>query len=98
MAPRTDRSFQEVTRVKPDSKGRITLGKLAQGVSSFAVRVDDEGRVLLEPYAEIPARERWLFENKSARGRVFRGLADAAAGRVRSLRSFARHAGPPDDD
>ena len=70
MTSRITRSFQEVARVKPDSKGRITLGKLAQGVSSFAVRVDDEGRVLLEPYAEVPARERWLFENKAARDRA----------------------------
>ncbi len=98
MASRIKRSFQEVARVKPDSKGRITLGKLAQGVSSFAVHVDGEGRVLLEPYAEIPARERWLFENKTARDRVLRGLADAAAGRVRPLGSFARHADPGDGD
>ena len=81
-----------VGRVKPDSKGRITLGKFARGVSSFAVRVDAEGRVILEPFAEVPARERWLFLNKTARGKVLRGLEDAAAGRVRSLGSFAKHA------
>lgn len=90
--------FREVSRVKPDSKGRITLGSLARDVSSYAVRVDAEGRVLLEPYAEIPARERWLFSNKAARNRVLRGLEDAAAGRVRSLGSFARHASRQDDD
>lgn len=88
MGSQIARSFQEVARVKPDSKGRITLGKLAQGVSSFALLVDDEGRVLLEPFAEIPARERWLFENKTARARVLRGLRDAARGRVRSRGSF----------
>ncbi len=98
MALGSKRSFQEVTRVRPDSKGRITLGKVAQGVSSFTLHVDSEGRVLLEPYAEIPARERWLFENKTARDRVSRGLADAAAGRIRSLGSFARHAGSRDAD
>jgi len=91
-------AFQDVARVKPDSKGRITLGKLARGVSSYAVRVDDTGRVLLEPFAEIPANERWLFKNQSARTRVLRGLADAGAGRVRSLGSFARHASSRDDD
>jgi len=97
-AVRPERSFQDVTRVKPDNKGRITLGKLAKGVSSYAVRVDDSGRVLLEPYAEIPARERWLFKNSTARNRTLRGLADAGAGRVRSLGSFARHADGRDDD
>lgn len=81
-----------VTRVTPDSKGRITLGKLAAGVSSYAVQVDADGRILLEPFAEIPARERWLFANKTARAGLARGLADAAAGRVRSLGAFARFA------
>lgn len=98
MSSQIGRSFQEVARLKPDSKGRITLGKLAEGVSSYAVRVDGEGRVLLEPYAEIPARERWLFENKVARDRVLGGLGDAAKGRVRFLGSFGRHASSRDDD
>jgi hypothetical protein len=87
-----------LSRVKPDSKGRITLGKVADGVSSYGVSVDDDGRVLLEPFAEIPAKERWLFENPTARKRIKRGLADAASGRVRSLGSFARHAHSRDDD
>lgn len=84
--------FHSVTRVTPDSKGRVTLGKLAAGVSSYAVQVDDDGRVLLEPYAEVPARERWLFANKTARASLARGLADAAAGTLRPLGSFARFA------
>ena len=98
IAVRNGHSFQEVTRVKPDSKGRITLGKLARGVSSYAVQMDNSGRVLLEPYAEIPAREQWLFKNTTARNRTLRGLADAGAGKIHSLGSFARHASARDDD
>ena len=81
--------------VRPDSKGRITLGKLANGVSSFRVSVDKHQRIVLEPYAEIPARERWLFKNKKALAAVREGLAQSARGEVYDLGSFAAYA---DDD
>lgn len=84
--------FRPVARVRPDAKGRVTLGRYARGVSSFRVEVDEEGRILLEPFVEVPGRERWLYENPEALERVRRGLADAAAGRTRSLGSFAKHA------
>jgi hypothetical protein len=76
-------------RVRPDSKGRITLGKLTRGVSSFAVAVESSGRIVLEPFVEVPASERWLFENPEALKRVRRGLADSEAGRTISLGSFS---------
>ena len=98
MASTSNRPFRNLSRVKPDSKGRITLGKVAGGVSSYGVSVDDDGRILLEPFAEIPAKERWLFDNPTAQNRVKRGLADVTSGRVRSLGSFARHANSRDDD
>lgn len=78
--------------LRPDSKGRITLGKLAQGVSSFRARRLDDGNIILEPFAEIPAREAWLFENASALDAVKAGLAQASAGKTRSLGSFAQFA------
>jgi len=77
-------------RVRPDSKGRITLGKLAEGVSSYRVRVEPHGKIVLEPYAEIPARERWLFENPEALRRVRKGLAEADSGQTISLGTFSR--------
>lgn len=80
----------KVSRVRPDSKGRITLGKLAEGVSSYRVKVEGHGKIVLEPYAEIPARERWLFDNPEALGRVRKGLAEAEAGQTVSLGSFSR--------
>lgn len=75
--------------LRPDAKGRIALGKLAQGVSSFQATQDSEGRIILEPYAEIPAREKWLLENKPALAAVKKGLEQAAAGKVRKRGSFA---------
>lgn len=76
--------------IRPDAKGRITLGTLARGVSSFQATVDDHGRIILEPFSEIPAREKWLFENKVALNAVREGLLQSAEGRTRSRGSFAK--------
>jgi hypothetical protein len=81
-----------IYRVRPDSKGRITLGKLAEGVSSYRVRKQKDGKIVLEPFVEIPAEERWLWENKEALKAVKQGIADAKAGRLVSLGSFAKYA------
>ena len=47
-----------IYRLRPDSKGRITLGKLADGVSSYRARRQADGKIVLEPFVEIPADER----------------------------------------
>jgi hypothetical protein len=77
--------------VRPDAKGRIFLGKMAEGVSSYRAYMDEDHRVILEPFAEIPLRERWLFENKEAYESVQRGMADAKAGRVAYLGDFSKY-------
>jgi hypothetical protein len=68
--------------VRPDSKGRVALGAYAKGVSSFRIHEEKDGRLILEPYKEIPAREAWLFENKTALAKVRKGLKDAKEGKV----------------
>lgn len=70
-------------RLRPDSKGRVTLGKLAEGVSSYVARRQKDGRIILEPFVEIPADERWLYENREAMASVQRGIEDAKAGRLK---------------
>ena len=50
--------------LRPDSKGRINLGDLAIGVSSYRVAIGNHGELTLTPYAEIPLSEKWIFENK----------------------------------
>ena len=94
--PRSSAS-KKAFQVRPDSKGRITLGKLAEGVSSFMVSEHPGGGYLLEPMVEIPAREKWLFENKAALSSVKRGLAQSAKGEVRSRGSFAKFADEKDE-
>ena len=81
----------------PDSKGRICLGQLAKGVSSFHLTVDEEHRIVLVPYSEIPSREKWLFENPDALASVKRGLAASKTGDISSRGSFAQFADEGDD-
>ena len=78
--------------IRPDAKGRITLGKLARGISSFHATTDAKGRIILEPYTEIPASEKWLFDNRPVLAAVKEGLSQAAQGRVKSRGSFAEFA------
>lgn len=69
----------------PDDRGRITLGELAKGVSSYTATFAPDGTVTLTPMVEIPARERWLWDNKDAMAMVQRGLAQSAAGKTKPL-------------
>jgi len=81
-------------KVRPDAKGRIFLGALTEGISSYTV-IKDHGRIILEPNVEIPAKEKWLWENKTALQQVKKGLKDSAAERTKSRGSFAEFV---DDD
>lgn len=90
--------FTPITQVRPDSKGRVTLSKLTKGVSSYTVSQDEEGRLLFEPMVEIPAREKWLFNNPEALLSVRRGIADAKVGKIKSLGSFADYAEEEDEE
>lgn len=78
--------------LRPDSKGRITLGPvLTQGVSGFKITETKDHKIILEPYAEIPAHEKWLFTNKTALNQVEQGLKEAGQGKVVSKGGFAKH-------
>ena len=78
--------------LRPDAKGRITLGDLAKGISGFAVSETADHKIILEPYTEIPAREKWLFDNKVALKKVEQGIKDAGAGHLCDKGSFAKFA------
>ena len=82
-------SLKQVKKVRPDSKGRIFLGALATGVSSYTV-TKDHGHIILEPNVEIPAKEKWLWENKTALQQVKKGLQDSAKRRVKSKGNFTQ--------
>ena len=83
--------MEHITTIRPDAKGRVNLGKLAQGISSFRITNDGE-KIILEPYVEIPAREKWLFDNPEVLAQVKTGLAQVGAGKAKSLGSFTQYA------
>ena len=76
--------------VRPDAKGRITLGQeLTRNVSGYTLTETKDHKLLLEPRVEILAHEKWLFESEVALEKIKRGLKDAAEGRVSSKGSFS---------
>jgi hypothetical protein len=73
---------------KPDSQGRIAIGK-ENADETYAVEKQASGDILLRPVVVIHKQEAWLFKNQDALASVKRGLEDAAAGRTHDLGSFA---------
>ena len=63
--------------LRPDSKGRITLGAIAKGISGYSMLQESNGTVILKPFIEIPVKEKWLFENASTLQKVRIGLVQA---------------------
>src|SRR5579862_7669306 len=94
-------SHSDEFTVRPDSKGRITLGKLAKGISSFRVSKDEKGGIYLKPYVEIPAdvpeRERWVYENPEVLASLKRGLKQAAEGDTYYLGDFSKYLDDKDE-
>jgi len=64
-------------------------------VSGYTVTETKDHKLILDLRVEISAREKWLFENKTALKKVKHGLQDAVEGRLSKKGSFAKFA---DDD
>ncbi|HSA06970.1 MAG TPA: hypothetical protein P5556_07300 [Candidatus Gastranaerophilales bacterium] len=77
--------------LKPDSKGRIQLGRLAKDVVRYHVIEESDGKIILFPEVAIPASEAWLYKNKKALEAVKKGLEDSASGKVKKRGSFAKY-------
>jgi len=78
--------------LKPDAKGRVYLGPLAAGISSYHLTYDEaSGRIILEPYAEVPLQEAWLFKNKEALRRVRKGMKQSEGNKLKDRGSFAQY-------
>ena len=83
--------FLTVKTVRPDGKGRITLGKLTKDFSGYTLKESADGVIVLEPLIEVPAKEAWLFKNKEALASVERGLKQSGEGKTKSVGSFAKY-------
>lgn len=65
------------------------MSKLKESNTSH--KQDEQHCILLSPMAEIPARERWLFENPEALAKVREGLQQAGQGKVHDLGDFSQY-------
>ena len=83
-------------RLTLDTRNRISLAKLLPDyeVSSFRAYMDGD-KIILEPMAELPAHELWLYKHPKALKAVEEGLQESKAGKIHSRGSFAKYA---DDD
>ncbi|MBB5958761.1 hypothetical protein FHS29_005370 [Saccharothrix tamanrassetensis] len=78
--------FRPIAEVAADERSRIAFGKAGVHKDDrYAVSINDEGAILLTPLASIPKRELMVWENDELRASLFRGLADAAEGKVQKL-------------
>ncbi len=84
-------------RLHIDDRSRVCLSAFLPkgGHISSLKAYEKDGKIILEPMVEIPARELWLHNNKEALSSLRKGIEDAKAGRVRYIGSFAEFA---DDD
>lgn len=73
-------------RLTLDARKRVSLAKLLPDYEVCSFRAYTEGdKIILEPMAEIPAHELWLFKNHKAYESVQRGLDQAETGKTKKL-------------
>ena len=87
--------FMQVATKILDSKNRVNLGnkikKLLLGkikVDSFRIFIGKDGDLLLRPSTNIPSKELWLYQNRSAYSKVAEGLKQAKAGKTETIKDL----------
>jgi hypothetical protein len=81
----TNDEFVEIGTRTIDERSRITLGKLASGITRVRLLQNARGEILMQPLVEVPASEAWVFENPEALEAVKAGLRAASEGKVSKL-------------
>lgn len=78
---------QNEQRLVLDARKRISLAKLLPDYEVCSFKAYTEGdKIILEPMAEIPAHELWLYKNPKAYEAVQRGLDQAEKGEIQKIR------------
>jgi hypothetical protein len=81
----------ETINLTVDSRKRISLTKLLpEGKISSVKAYKQDDRIILEPMVEVPAREVWLYENKTALKKVKTGLSQKGTIKRGSFGKFAK--------
>ena len=80
--------FQEIGTRTIDSRNRLTVGELVQGLKRVRVYKNKLGEILIKPVVEIPASELWLFQNKEAFESVQKGLKEMSEGKISKTKAY----------
>jgi hypothetical protein len=92
LSKQTNKHHENEQRLTLDARKRVSLAKLLPDcdVSSFKAYIE-EGRIILEPMAEIPANELWIYKNPKTYQSIQRGLEQVKAGKIKKLkRDFSK--------
>jgi hypothetical protein len=77
-----------------DSRNRICLTQFLSKdleISSFKAYMEGEN-IVLEPLAEIPIRELWLYKNPKALASVLKGIDQSEKGQIKKIkRNFSKY-------
>lgn len=73
----------EEFRLNLDGRNRVNLSKLLPNIEVHSVKAYREGnKIILEPMAEIPAHELWLYKNPEHLADVMEGLNQSSEGKT----------------
>lgn len=86
LSKQPQKHHENELRLTLDGRKRVSLAKLLPDyeVCSFKAYTE-EGKIILEPMAEMPAHELWLFKNQKTYESVQRGLDQAEKGKTKKL-------------
>ena len=79
-----------------DDKQRICLTRVLskderENFDSFRI-YRQEGKIVLEPIAQVPEKDHWIYKDRKALASLMKGIKDAEEGRLHDLGSFAKYA------
>jgi len=94
MSLRKYKTPKEEIRLPIDTRQRISLAKFLPSHGISSVKAYKEGdKIILEPMAEVPAHELWLFHNPEALQAIQQGLKESKEGKIVKRGSFSQYAG-----
>jgi 3'-phosphoadenosine 5'-phosphosulfate sulfotransferase (PAPS reductase)/FAD synthetase len=77
-----DEEFVEIDTRKVDERKRLTLGAALGDLDRVRILKNSRGEILLQPLADIPASDVWLYTNREASELVQKGIKEAGKGKV----------------
>ena len=92
---------KQTSKVTMDAKQRVCLTRALskeerENFSSFRM-YREGGKIILEPVAEVPEKDHWIYKNPKALASLMRGIKDVEEGRVKDLGSFSQYATEDDE-